>query len=170
MFPTPIYAIIDIDNHIDYSGGTDYSMDNLVDEYIRSDLRGRNIMVAAVTRSSDVRASETPNAVMTTLASPSLCGTRDLSLWRVHARAGAVGPVHVFDSEQIWTLVSGEASFIVDGETFALDAGDTIQLAANVTRQMNIAADAEFIVSGYGSAKATTPGSGTDGITPPWIR
>ncbi len=170
MFPTSIYATSHIDNHVDYMGNKDYSMDNLVDEYIRSDLHGRNIMVAAVTRSSDVRTSETPNAVMTTLASPSLSGTEDLSLWRVCAQAGAVGPVHAFDSEQIWTLMTGEASFIVDGETIALDAGDTIHLAAHATRQMTIAVDAEFIVSGRGSAKATTPGSDTDGITPPWIR
>lgn len=145
-------------------------MDNLVDEYIRSDLQGRNNMAAAVTRSSDIRTSETPNAVMTTLASPSLSGTRDLSLWRVHAKAGAVGPINAFDSEQIWTLMTGEASFVVDGEMIALGEGDTIHLAATATRQMTIAADAEFIASGYGSAKVTAPGADSDGMTPPWIR
>lgn len=127
-------------------------------------------MPTAVTRAVDVRISETPNAVMTTLASPTLGGTQDMSLWRVQARAGTVGPVHTFDTEQIWTLVSGDALFVVDGETFALNAGDTIHLAAHATRQMNIAADAEFIVSGYGSAKVTAPGTDSDGITPPWIR
>lgn len=127
-------------------------------------------MHASVIRASDVRISETPNAVMTTLASPTLGGTRDLSLWRVHARAGVVGPVHAFDTEQIWTLMTGEASFAVAGETFALNAGDTLCVAAHVTRQMTIKMDAEFIVSGHGSAKATTPGAESEGVTPPWIR
>jgi quercetin dioxygenase-like cupin family protein len=127
-------------------------------------------MYGAVVRSTDVRVSETPNAVMTTLASPTLAGTHDLSVWRVRARAGVAGPVHAFDSEQVWTLVSGAASFVLEGETLALDAGDTIFLAGHVMRQMVIAADAEFIVAGFGTAKATTPAEASGGVTPPWIR
>lgn len=127
-------------------------------------------MLTTVVRANDIRVSETPNAVMTTLASPSLNGTQGLSMWRVRAREGVVGRVHAFDSEQIWTLVCGRASFLVEGETFSLAPGDTIHLAANATRQMMIAADAEFIVTGHGAAKVIAHGSASDGITPPWIR
>lgn len=127
-------------------------------------------MQSPVMRSREALVSETANAVMTTLASPATSGTHGLSLWRVEAVAGAAGPLHTFDSEQIWTVVRGRSSFRVEGETFVLDAGDTIHLGPNLARQITFDTDSEFIVSGLGSARARTPDTGPDGITPPWIR
>jgi quercetin dioxygenase-like cupin family protein len=62
-----------------------------------------------------MRVTETPNAVMTTYASPTL-GSTELSVWRVEMKASAQGPVHVMDSEQVWTGLSGHARASVPGE------------------------------------------------------
>ena len=60
-------------------------------------------------RSGQARRTETPNAVMTTFASPTQGASRELSLWQVDMRAGQAGPEHVFDSEQVWHMLDGTA-------------------------------------------------------------
>jgi quercetin dioxygenase-like cupin family protein len=113
------------------------------------------------------RRSETPNAVMTTLASPTLGATRELALWRVRMEAGGAGPEHVFDSEQVWTVVSGAARVTVDGEQAVLAAGDTIVLPAGATRRIRADGELEALVAGRAGARVTA--AGHDGVTPPWI-
>lgn len=113
------------------------------------------------------RCTETPNAVMTTLASPTLGATRELALWRVRMAAGAVGPEHAFDSEQVWTVVAGAARVTVDGEEVTLAAGDTIVLPAGATRRVAVDAPFEALVAGSAGARATA--AGHDGAIPPWI-
>jgi quercetin dioxygenase-like cupin family protein len=127
-------------------------------------------MDAAVIRSADARRTATPNATMTTLASPTLSGPTTISLWRVELAAGASGPVHTFDSDQIWFLLSGDAMlFIVNGKRLALDAGDTIRIAGHAERQVTATSDAEFVVCGRSDAQVSTP-TGSHSGTPPWIR
>ena len=58
-------------------------------------------MAASLVRAAQARRTETPNALMTTLASPSQGPTAGLSMWLVEMRAGQQGPAHVFDTEQI---------------------------------------------------------------------
>ena len=50
----------------------------------------------SVIRCGEARRTETPNAVMTTLASPTLGGARQ-ALWRVDMTGGQAGPLHAFD-------------------------------------------------------------------------
>src|SRR5881227_2641244 len=88
-------------------------------------------------RAGENRRTETPNATMTTLASPTLGSTAGLSMWQVEMAAGARGPLHVFDSEQVWTVLEGELSVALDDEHCELSAGDTIVLAAGVQRQIS---------------------------------
>jgi quercetin dioxygenase-like cupin family protein len=126
-------------------------------------------MHAALIRADDVRITETPNATMTTLASPSLNGTQELSMWRVAVKAGKEGPVHVFDSEQIWTLLSGAVIFEVNGEQFELGAGDTIRIAGMATRQMRAQSDATFLVCGHGGAQVVSGAPGGQPMSPAWI-
>src|SRR3954464_15911405 len=89
-----------------------------------------------VVRAADVRTSETPNAVMTTLASPSLGGSESLAVWRVEMRQGQKGPAHSFDREQIWTVLTGAATVTLAGGVVALNPGDTIVLPPNTERQL----------------------------------
>src|SRR5437764_13298607 len=88
-------------------------------------------------RSDEHRRVETRNATMTTLASPTLGPTAGLSMWRVEMAAGAQGPRHAFDSEQLWTVLQGEISVAVDDQACDLAGGDTVVLAAGVERQIS---------------------------------
>ncbi|GAA4693548.1 hypothetical protein GCM10023215_33600 [Pseudonocardia yuanmonensis] len=124
----------------------------------------------AVVRRADQRTHETPNAVMTTLASPTLGGAAQ-SLWQVRMRPGQAGPDHVMDVEQVWTVVDGGMTLrTADGES-VLTAGDTAVLPAGVDRR--VVADPErglsALVTGSGSGRALLP-DGTDRGVPDWVR
>ena len=114
------------------------------------------------------RVTETPNAVMTTYASPTQ-GSAGLSLWRVEMKQGAQGPLHVFDSEQIWTALSGTASVELGDDTIDLLEGQTIVFPAGVTRRITAGREFAALVAGHGSAKVFVPGEDADRGTPAWI-
>ncbi|GAB2564609.1 hypothetical protein GCM10027269_18790 [Kribbella endophytica] len=115
-----------------------------------------------------MRVTETPNAVMTTYASPTL-GSEGLSVWRVEMKATAQGPVHVMDSEQVWTGLSGHARISVGADEVELKPGEAVVLPAGIERQVTATGDFAALVAGYGNAKAMVPGEDTDRGTPPWI-
>src|SRR5262245_30460020 len=98
-------------------------------------------------RTREHRRTETANATMTTLASPTLGPTSELSMWQVEMTAGALGPRHVFDSEQLWTVVEGELLVAVDGETGQLAAGDTMVLPAGAQRQISARTAVRLLVA-----------------------
>jgi len=114
------------------------------------------------------RATETPNAVMTTYASPTQ-GSEGLSLWRVEMKEGAQGPLHVFDSEQIWTVLAGVGSVELGADTLALKEGATVVFPAGVTRRITAGPDFVALVAGHGTAKVSVPGEAADRGVPPWI-
>jgi quercetin dioxygenase-like cupin family protein len=120
-------------------------------------------------RAGDRRRSETPNATMTTLASPTLGATAALSMWQVKMAAGAKGPWHVFDSEQVWTVLEGQLAAVVAGEESELRAGDTVVLPAGAERQLSATTDVRVLVCGHGDATARVPGEHAPRGTPPWI-
>jgi quercetin dioxygenase-like cupin family protein len=123
----------------------------------------------AVIRAAQTRRTETPNATMTTQASPTLGASSGLSLWRVEMATGARGPRHVFDSEQLLTVLEGEISVDVDGELTDLTAGDTVVLPAGVERQIAATATTRLQVCGHGNAVVRVPGEDAPRGTPPWI-
>jgi quercetin dioxygenase-like cupin family protein len=117
---------------------------------------------------AETRRTETPNAVMTTLASPTQGGAGQ-AVWRVDMRAGAAGPPHAFDTEQIWTVLDGGATIELDGKTIAVAPGDTMVLPADVPRR--VFADpgqglAAIVVAPAGGC-ASTPDGTT--VVPAWI-
>lgn len=120
-------------------------------------------------RAADTRRTETPNATMTTLASPTLGPTTRLSAWRVEMKRGQQGPIHAFTSEQVWTTLAGEVAIAVDGNTSVLAPGDTLVVPGRVERQVSALADAELLVAGYGDAQVCLPGKDANPRTPPWI-
>lgn len=125
-------------------------------------------MIKAV-RNGEARRTETPNATMTTFASPTLGPTDGLSLWQVEMVAGASGPRHVFDSEQLWTVREGRIVVDVVGDSCTLEHGDTLVLPAGVERQIHAITDALILVCGHGQAIASVPGETSSRGTPPWI-
>jgi quercetin dioxygenase-like cupin family protein len=126
-------------------------------------------MAVTATRSEAMRRTETPNAAMTTIASPTQGPTTELSVWTVHMRAGQQGPLHLFDREQVWYVLSGEVEVAVDDASLRLRPGDTAVIAAGATRQITALADAEVIVCGRGDAVASVPGEAASRGTPAWI-
>jgi quercetin dioxygenase-like cupin family protein len=120
-------------------------------------------------RAAERRRTETPNATMTTFASPTLGPSDGLSLWSVEMEAGATGPRHAFDSEQLWTVLEGEVAIAVAGESFDLEPGDTIVIAAAAERQVQARSAARLIVCGKGDAVVTVAGEEAPRGTPAWI-
>jgi quercetin dioxygenase-like cupin family protein len=126
-------------------------------------------MTVAPVRSDQARRTETPNAVMTTLASPSQGPSQGLSLWQVDMRAGQQGPEHVFDSEQVWHVLDGTADFAVDGQAMTLRPGDSLVLPAGATRQVSARTALRMLVCGHGNAVASVPGEPAPRGIPAWI-
>jgi len=120
-------------------------------------------------RVTERRRSETPAGVMTTHASPTLGSTAGLSMWEVEMTEGESGPRHVFDSEQIWTVLEGEVSVSIVGETEVLGRGDTIVIPPELERQVVARTDVRLLVCGHGNAIARVPGEPTPRGTPAWI-
>jgi quercetin dioxygenase-like cupin family protein len=120
-------------------------------------------------RTADQRVVTTPNASMTTLASPTQGPSDDLAMWRVEMHAGQRGPMHIFDSEQLWAAHTGTLVISLDGEQLRLGAGDAIVVPANTPRQISAETDATAIVCGHGRAIAGVSGEDASRGTPPWI-
>ncbi|HEY3952402.1 MAG TPA: cupin domain-containing protein [Streptosporangiaceae bacterium] len=106
---------------------------------------------------------------MTTLASPTQGETAGLSLWEVEMAEGGSGPLHVFDTEQIWTVLEGELSVDIAGEAQMLGAGDTVVIPAELERKVAAKTDVRLVVCGHGGAIARVPGEPAPRGTPAWI-
>ena len=115
------------------------------------------------------RGTETPNATMTTFATPTLGETAGLSMWQVEMTAGAQGPGHMFDSEQVWTVLEGELAVAAAGENHTLRAGDTVVLPAGAERQLSARTNVRLLVCGHGNAIVRVPGETAPRGTPAWI-
>lgn len=125
--------------------------------------------VTATVRAAEARRTETPNATMTTLASPTLGASAELSLWLVEMAAGARGPGHTFDSEQLWTVLEGEMSVTVEGASIDLGPGDTIVLSGGEVRQITARTAVQLAVCGRGDAVVHASGEESPRGTPEWI-
>lgn len=121
---------------------------------------------------AESRRTETPNARMTTLASPTQGGTA-LALWRVDMVAGQQGPRHSFDRELVWTVLAGAARVVLGAETLVVEPGDTVVMPADTPRQVFADRGTDFaaIVAAPGRAQAYVPDDGRDGerSVPPWV-
>ena len=118
-------------------------------------------------RAGSTRRTETQNAIMTTLASPTQGAASVLSMWQVDMRAGQRDPDHTVDSEQIWHVTSGELAIAIEQESMRLAAGDTLVVPEALPRQVIALTDATAVVCGFGDAIVATPGEA--GFTPAWI-
>ncbi|KJS57254.1 cupin domain-containing protein [Streptomyces rubellomurinus] len=115
-----------------------------------------------VIRHADARRTETPNAVMTTYASPTQ-GATSLALWRVEMAADRQGPLHAMDAEQIWTFLTGSATVLLGDDTHTVTAGDTLVLPAGVARRITSVEAFTAVVAAPSPSRAYNP----DAVTPP---
>jgi quercetin dioxygenase-like cupin family protein len=88
-----------------------------------------------VIRAAGSRRTRVPSGLITTLASPAQGGS-GLAVWRMDITPGAAGPVHAYDTEQVWTVIAGRATVELDGGPVAVAAGDTLVIPAGTARQM----------------------------------
>jgi len=111
-----------------------------------------------VIRRAESRRTQTPNAVMTTLASPSQGGAAQ-AVWRVDMGPGQSGPLHAWDTEQVWTVLQGSAAVELDGEVLIVAEGDTLILPADAPRRISADSAASFaaIVAAPAGTRAYTP-------------
>jgi quercetin dioxygenase-like cupin family protein len=103
----------------------------------------------------------TPNAVMTSLATPGR-GSAEVSAWTVHMAPGANGPRHAMDREQIWVPLSGTLIVTAGGETRKVGPGQAAILPAGEVRQFAAAEGEEVrvLVCMANGGRATLPGTG----------
>jgi quercetin dioxygenase-like cupin family protein len=103
---------------------------------------------------------ETANAVMRTLAAPSL-GSSDLAVWTVEMRAGQTGPLHRAEHEQVWVVLDGRLA--VNDTEYA--AGDAVVIAAGEERRVTAPEPVRALVSSRGGGTVST----AEGTRPlPW--
>ncbi|GAA4384384.1 hypothetical protein GCM10023088_52640 [Actinomadura verrucosospora] len=132
-------------------------------------------------RNAESRRTETPNGVMTTAATPTQGGTEGIAVWRVKGTPGKTGPLHAFDTEQVWTFLDGDATVDLDGRKLEAGPGDTVVLPADAPRQIT-AGDTGFtaVVAAHAGCLAYDPEAlvdetrcaiapqGDERIVPPW--
>lgn len=135
-------------------------------------------------RDAESRRTSTPNGTMTTFATPTQGGTEGIAVWRVDMAPGRTGPLHAFDTEQVWTFLTGTATVDLDGRTLQVGPGDTLVLPAGAPRQMTSRPDAGFtaVVAAHAGCLAYDPEKlvdetrcgiapqGDERIVPPWAR
>lgn len=121
-----------------------------------------------VIREQDARRTQTPNALMTTLASPTQ-GEAATAVWRVDMQPSHAGPLHHIDEQQVWTVLAGDASVELGDETFDLSTGDTMVLPADVARRItsgNVGFTAVVVASASMWAYPLPAG---DRVKPAWV-
>ena len=118
-------------------------------------------------RAGSARRTETENALMTTLASPSHGDASVLSMWQVDMSQGQSDPDHIVDSEQIWHVTRGQLAIAIEQESVRLAAGDTLVVPETLARRVTALTDATAVVCGFGDAIVEIPGEA--GSTPPWM-
>ncbi|MFI8262974.1 MULTISPECIES: cupin domain-containing protein [unclassified Streptomyces] len=120
-----------------------------------------------ITTSPD-HVTTTPNAVMTGLAAPGR-GSAELSTWHVAMAAGARGPEHSVDREQVWTVTAGALDVTSAGRTERVAAGDTLVLPPHALRRVHAPEAAEAYVAMRSDGLVTVPGEAEPRVLP-WAR
>lgn len=122
-----------------------------------------------IVEAADRRVTTTPNATMTTLASPTL-GESRLSLWQVEMNPGVTGPMHAFAEQVTWAVTRGTGTLTTDdgAPPVALLPGTTVVLDGGRMRRFAAGPD------GFTAVVAAIPSAVTaalDGAvtTPPWV-
>ncbi len=118
---------------------------------------------------SDAAVFETANAVMRTYASPTV-GDNSVAVWRTEMAAGAAGPLHATDVEQVVVVVEGRLEAVVDGVERILAAGDAVVLPPGTPRRLSNAGDGTVVTltAAHPGAQATV--GDADPVPVPWAR
>lgn len=86
---------------------------------------------------------ENDHASFVGLAAPSR-GSKENSAWRLTIKPGVDAPPHALDREEIFIALSGSMNVTMDGETFAVTAGDALIVPAHQQFAMANPSEAPF--------------------------
>jgi len=114
------------------------------------------------------RVSTTPNAAMTTLASPTL-GRAHQTLWLVRMEQGASGPEHAFTTEVLWSITEGSAEVVTTTGVMTLTAGDTVVLPAGEFRRFSPGPEGFTAVATTSTPTSVRRPDVDDEVVPPWV-
>jgi len=115
--------------------------------------------------SNSAAVHETPNAVMRTLAAPSV-GAIELAVWEVAMSDGQAGPPHSVDHEQVWVVLQGALSVHLGEETLQVGPGDAAILPADDERRIVAVGDVRALVSSMAAPSVRTQVGGRRAL--PW--
>ena len=120
-------------------------------------------------RLDDARTTETPAATMRTYASPTTPMPADVAVWRTEMAAGASGPLHTVDTDQVVVVVRGRLSAEIDGSRSQVPAGDSVVLPAGALRRLTAGEDGLVTLTASTPAATARVGDG-DPVPVPWTR
>ena len=116
--------------------------------------------------SNSAAVHETPNAVMRTLAAPSV-GAIELAVWEVAMTDGQAGPTHSVDHEQVWVVLHGALSVhLGDETTLQVGPGDAAILPAGDERRIVAGGNVRALVSSMAAPSVHTQDGGRRAL--PW--
>lgn len=118
---------------------------------------------------ADARVVETPAATMRTYASPTMPGAADVAVWRTEMAAGASGPLHAVDTDQVVVVVEGRLSAEVAGHRCSVSTGDSVVLPAGAPRRLTAGEDGLVTLTASAPAATARVGDG-DPVPVPWTR
>jgi quercetin dioxygenase-like cupin family protein len=130
--------------------------DNLVDDMDNHVVHFRRVSAMTLVRTADGRRTETPNGVMTTLASPTQGGA-GLAVWRVDMTPDRTGPLHAFDTEQVWSFLDGAATVRIGDLDHAVGPGDVVVIPADAPRQITTEPGFSAVVSAPAGTRVYDP-------------
>jgi quercetin dioxygenase-like cupin family protein len=117
----------------------------------------------------EARVVATPAATMRTYASPTTPAATDIAVWRTDMSAGASGPLHIVDTDQVVVVVDGTLSAEIDGRRCEVPAGDSVLLPAGTQRRLT-ARGARLVTVTASAPGATARAGDADPVLVPWAR
>jgi quercetin dioxygenase-like cupin family protein len=100
-------------------------------------------MAETVIRSSDAPQFGEGGTVITGYGSPAR-GSRSVAAWQVALDPGAGSPEHTLTRDEVFIVLSGEATFEVEGRRHLVGRGDAICVPPDVTFQLSNAGSERF--------------------------
>ncbi|WP_329369911.1 cupin domain-containing protein [Streptomyces sp. NBC_01483] len=120
-----------------------------------------------VVRSSEAVVHEIHGVRFVSYATP-LSGSKELCAWRGEIPAGAKGPLHTVNREEIFHLLTGELLITLDGRTERITAGDTVIINPGATLGLENPTQetaTAWVTTSIGLQAELADGSV---LTPPW--
>jgi quercetin dioxygenase-like cupin family protein len=103
------------------------------------------------------------------LAAPSR-GSCEISSWRVRLEPGTSVPAHILSREEVFVVLHGKATVILDGERSQLGSGDALAVPPGVPFALTVDGDVAFeavVAMPVGGQARLVEGDGTT-FPPPW--